>query len=50
MGTMIIPNKFSKTFQFGIVSFGQIQCGGPLPGVYTKVSEYLPWILSNIER
>ncbi|OXA60559.1 CLIP domain-containing serine protease 14D [Folsomia candida] len=49
MGTMTIPNKFSKTFQFGIVSFGQIQCGGPLPGVYTKTEEYLPWILSNIE-
>ncbi|XP_068624276.1 phenoloxidase-activating enzyme-like [Battus philenor] len=33
----------------GIVSFGPTPCGlENIPGVYTKVYEYLPWIRSNI--
>ncbi|KAI8423538.1 hypothetical protein MSG28_012634 [Choristoneura fumiferana] len=34
----------------GIVSFGVRPCGtGNVPGVYTKVFDYLPWIHSNIQ-
>lgn len=33
----------------GLVSFGPRQCGlESWPGVYTKVSEYMDWILSNM--
>lgn len=37
--------------QIGIVSFGQRRCGfTPVPGVYTKVSEFLFWILDNVKE
>ena len=28
----------------GIVSFGNAKCDSSTPGVYTRVSEFLPWI------
>jgi transmembrane serine protease 9 len=50
MENVDIPNSISKMFQFGVVSFGPVQCGvGGLPGVYNRVSQYLKWILDNIE-
>ena len=36
-------------FQIGVVSFGPKQCGSGLPGVYTKITEYLSWIEENLE-
>jgi len=48
LAEILAPNKISKQFQLGIVSFGQVQCGGGLPGVYTRISNYLSWILDNI--
>ncbi|KAF2900709.1 hypothetical protein ILUMI_05479 [Ignelater luminosus] len=34
----------------GIVSFGLQKCGiESQPGVYTRVTDYIPWILDNIE-
>ncbi|XP_059098645.1 venom serine protease-like [Tigriopus californicus] len=36
--------------QVGIVSFGPRKCGkSPLPGVYSKVSQFIPWIRSQLQ-
>lgn len=35
----------------GIVSYGPAMCGSEgIPGVYTKVSSYLEWIVANIRK
>ena len=38
----IVENDRYETV--GIVSFGSIKCDSSTPGVYTRVSEFLPWI------
>lgn len=41
----------SRMFQHGIVSIG-VQCSIkiPFPGIYTRVSKYITWILDNMEK
>ncbi|KAG8307794.1 hypothetical protein J6590_013491 [Homalodisca vitripennis] len=40
-----------RYFIIGIVSFGPKKCANTnTPGVYTKVSEYMTWILDNIKE
>jgi len=34
----------------GIVSFGPSVCGGGVPGVFTRVQSFLPWIKKVLER
>lgn len=39
-----------RFIQYGIVSYGPRHCGADAqPGVYTKVSPYLKWILDNLK-
>jgi len=35
-------------FLLGVVSFGTKVCGRGKPGIYTRVEEFVPWILQNI--
>lgn len=38
------------TYLAGIVSFGVQDCGSAgIPGVYTRIDQYLDWILENME-
>ena len=39
----------SPWYQVGITSFGTSRCGVGDPGVYTKVTAYLPWIEKKLE-
>ena len=40
-----------RYIQRGIVSFGSKRCGiGGYPGVYTRVADYMKWILDNIHE
>jgi len=34
--------------QIGLVSFGSTRCGVGVPGVYTRIVHYLPWIESHL--
>uniref|UniRef100_A0A6P7GK57 Phenoloxidase-activating factor 1-like n=1 Tax=Diabrotica virgifera virgifera TaxID=50390 RepID=A0A6P7GK57_DIAVI len=44
-------NGKMKFIQHGIVSFGPRNCGTERrPGIYTKVSSYMRWILDNLEE
>uniref|UniRef100_A0A1B6KI46 limulus clotting factor C n=1 Tax=Graphocephala atropunctata TaxID=36148 RepID=A0A1B6KI46_9HEMI len=53
-GPLMAPfalNAPPRYFVVGIVSFGPRQCANTnTPGVYTKVSEYMAWILDNIRE
>lgn len=45
----LTPNQRNWYLE-GIVSFGPKICASPgIPGIYVRVSEYLRWILKNIE-
>lgn len=39
----------SPWYQVGIVSYGTRICGFGLPGIYSRVSFYIPWIIENME-
>ena len=45
-------SKNDVRYQIGVVSFGtgkRIPCGKGIPGVYTKVTKFLPWIAKNLK-
>lgn len=41
-------DKSPRFVQYGIVSFGSQICALGVPGVYTNVSSFIPWIASKI--
>lgn len=44
-------NSPPRYYLMGVVSFGDSQCGNTTsPGVYTKITDYLPWILDHIKE
>lgn len=43
-GPLVMVNEFNNSIRLiGVTSFGDF-CGGPVPGVYTAVYNYLEWI------
>ena len=47
-----LTSKHTVTFTLiGVVSWGMEYCGRKgYPGVYVKVTKYLPWILDNLSK
>ncbi|CAG0878650.1 unnamed protein product [Darwinula stevensoni] len=43
------PPATPKFVLGGVTSIGSTQCGTGLPGLYTRVQHYLPWITNNIQ-
>jgi len=52
-GPLVIKSSKSREsivmYLEGIVSFGSERCDGGIPGIYTRVATYIPWILNNIK-
>lgn len=48
--SLTIPEtELVRTFQIGVVSFHHKLCGQPgIPGGFTNVINYMPWILDSI--
>jgi len=44
---MFYETKRHKWMAIGIVSAGA-RCGRNIPGLYTRISSYMPWIHSNL--
>ena len=42
-------NSDEPWFQVGLVSYGKSVCGVDSPGVYTKISSFVPWIEANMK-
>ena len=40
----------ARWFLTGVVSFGTNECDSSLPGVYTDISAFYPWILDTTEN
>ena len=38
----------AKKYLVGLVSFGNNPCTGQIPGVYTSIDHFRPWIKSNL--
>lgn len=51
-GPLMAPDRThteERIVLYGIVSFGPTQCGvGNIPGIYTRVADYIEWISGNI--
>ena len=38
----------SSWYQVGVVSFGTVQCGVGIPGIYTRITSYIDWLKQNV--
>jgi len=43
-GLYIQREQYKPWYLIGIVSFGSKKCGSGVPGIYTRVAEFIPWI------
>lgn len=50
-GGPLVYSKFTDEpyYQVGVVSFGTSICGIGVPGIYTRIVPFLPWIDQNLE-
>lgn len=47
---VVSANNMKHYFQIAVVSYGPTRCGTEgLPGIYTRVSPYIQWILDSME-
>lgn len=50
MREVVDSERNRRWMQLGLVSYGTSRCGQPgFPGVYTRISEYMDWIVANIK-
>merc|ERR1719341_1867637 len=42
-------DKNTPWYLVGIVSFGSRNCGNGRPGIYTRVTSFIPWIVNNLK-
>ena len=47
-GGLFISDTSDTWHLLGIVSYGARDCGNGSPGVYTRVSSFLPWISNKM--
>jgi len=47
-GGPLMATVGGRTYLAGVVSYGYERCGSSFPAVYTRVSAYLPWIVSYV--
>ena len=45
---MVYRQVGNSWFLTGVVSFGTNACDSSLPGVYTRTSSFLPWLLDTL--
>ena len=45
----MVEGDSGKMYLRGIVSFGTRKCGRGVPGLYTDVEYFIPWIKANLK-
>lgn len=50
-GPLMMVSDNETWYAAGVVSFGMMECGRKdLPGVYTNIEKFIPWLESQIEQ
>lgn len=54
-GPLLFTDRSHPTYSYsycvGVVSFGPRQCGqNGMPGIYTRVTSYIDWIVKNVRE